>query len=54
MQQQQPVYQPPLAQQQQLSSIYQQPTAQVPPTIQQTTHTAIDADYSPNSVIAPE
>ena len=35
MQPQQPVFQPPLAQQQQLSSIQQQPTAQAPSTIQQ-------------------
>jgi hypothetical protein len=35
MQQQQPGYQPPLAQRQQLSSIYQPPTSQVSPTIQQ-------------------
>ena len=35
MEQQLPGYQPPLAQQQQLNSIYQQPTSQVPPTIQQ-------------------
>jgi hypothetical protein len=36
MQQQQPIYQqPPLAQQQQMSPIYQQPTAQIPSTIPQ-------------------